>query len=340
MRYRLLGERTGLRVSEVALGTGRLGATSGDKVDSNAAKATIAAFVDAGGNVIDTSSAYLGGKAEEMVGAALSGAARDAVVISSKFGRTPSREPAVASTGSHRKALQAEVEGSLRRLGTDRIDILFAHFDDGVTPIDELVRGFDDLVRAGKVLYVGLSNFPAWRIASAAALAEVRGWMPLAVLQLQYNLLERAIEREHLPLAKARGLGVFAWSPLAGGLLGGRKPLSFDAGGALSSEGSVIKDAQAQQIVDAVVRIAAEIGAEPASVAVAWVVSKGLLPVIGPRSVDQLSDNLRALDVQLSQSQLDQLDKASARPAGYPYELLRGQREQLAIDQAAGGRVS
>ena len=322
------------------MGTGRLGATSGGEVDSNVAKATIAAFVEVGGNLIDTSSAYLGGKAEEMVGAALSGAARDAVVISSKFGRTPKREPTIASSGSHRKALQAEVEGSLRRLGTDRIDILFAHFDDGVTPIDELMRGFDDLVRAGKVLYVGLSNFPAWRIASAAALADARGWTPLAVLQLQYNLLERAIEREHLPLARAHGLGVFAWSPLAGGLLGGRKPLSFDAGGALSSEGSVIKDAQAQQIVDAVVRMAAEIGTEPASVAVAWVASKGLLPVIGPRSVDQLSDNLRALDVQLSQPQLDQLDKASARPVGYPYELLQGQREQLAIDKAASGRVS
>ena len=127
MRYRLLGERTGLRVSEVALGTGRLGATSGGEVDSSVAKATIAAFVDAGGNLIDTSSAYLGGKAEEMVGATLSGAARNAVVISSKFGRTPVREPAVANAGSHRKALQAEAEGSLRRLGTDRIDILFSH---------------------------------------------------------------------------------------------------------------------------------------------------------------------------------------------------------------------
>lgn len=269
MRHHLLGSRTGLRVSEVALGTGRLGSTPSGEVDVATAKATIAAFIEAGGNLIDTSSAYQGGRAEEAIGAALPGAARDAVVISSKFGRTPSREPAVAATGSHRKALQTDVEGSLRRLGTDRIDLLFAHFDDGVTPIEELMRGFDDLVRAGKVLYVGLSNFPAWRAASAAAVADLRGWAPLVVLQLQYNLLERAVDREHLPFAEARGLGLMAWSPLAGGLLAGRKPLSHDAGGQLSSEGSVVKDEQAQRIVDAVTAVAAEVGAEPASVAVA-----------------------------------------------------------------------
>ncbi len=339
MKHLLLGRLTGLRVSEMALGTGRLGSGKDGRMDTQAARATIAAFIDAGGNFIDTSSAYQGGQAEEVISAALAGAARDAIVISSKFGRTPSREPAVAATGSHRKALRTEVEGSLKRLGTDRIDLLFAHFDDGVTPIEELMRGLDDLVRAGKVLYVGLSNFPAWRAASAATVAELRGWTPLAALQLQYNLLERAVDREHRPFAQARGLGLLAWSPLAGGLLTGKKPLSHDAGGKLSSEGSVVKDEQAQRIIDTVTAIAAGMGAEPASVAVAWVAARGFVPVIGPRNAEQLADNLRATEVRLDQEQLRRLDEVSARPAGYPYELLQGQREQLGIDGPNAGHV-
>jgi aryl-alcohol dehydrogenase-like predicted oxidoreductase len=207
---RLLGKCTGLLVSEVALGTGRLGLTVDKEVDSQAGEATIAAFVEAGDNFIDTSSAYLGGRAEEMIGKALTGAARDAVVISSKFGRTSLKCPAVASIGSHRKALQAEVEGSLERLNTDRIDLLFAHFDDGVTPIEEMMHAFENLVRSGKILYVGLSNFATWRIASACAISDSGGWTGRAVLQIQYSLLERTADREHEPLAVARGLGVMA----------------------------------------------------------------------------------------------------------------------------------
>ncbi len=334
----LLGAKTGLHVSSVALGTGRLGSTPGGPLDEAAAKATLAAFFDAGGNFVDTSSAYQGGRAEEIVGSMIRGPRRDEIVVSTKFGRTPFAKPALATVGSHRKAMRAEVEGSLRRLGTDRVDLLFAHFDDGTTPVEEMMRGFDDLVRAGKVLYVGLSNFPAWRIASAATLAELRGWTPLAALQLQYNLLERAIDREHVPLAEGLGLAVMAWSPLAGGLLSGTS-FGERGGDTLSSEGSVVRDERARVIVDAVAAVASEIGIEPAGVAVQWVAARGLFPVIGPRHADQLAKTLRMLDVRLDERRLQHLDAISARPRGYPYDLLAGQRTRLGFDDPTAGRV-
>lgn len=333
MKLRLLGERTGLRVSALALGTGRLGLTSDGGMDSMAAQATISAFLDGGGNFIDTSSAYMNGKAEQAIGQALNGAVRDSVVISSKFTRTPLKKPSAASMGNHRKALQAEVEGSLKRLATDRIDLYFAHFDDGVTPIEELMRGLDDLVRAGKVLYIGLSNFPAWRTATAAAVADVRGWTPLAVLQLQYNLLERAIDREHLPFAQALGLGMMAWSPLAGGLLNG-KPRSNTTGA-----GGFAQDEQARRIMETVIAIATATGNKPADVAVAWLITRGFVPVIGPRTTEQLASNLQASGMQLDQAQMTLLNDVSARSPGYPYDLLCEQQKQCGIDDPRTGRV-
>ena len=213
MDYHLFGARTGLRVSTLALGTGRL--------DLAEAQRIFAAYIDAGGNFLDTSSGYLGGKAEEALGTFLArGTERERLVIASKYGRTPGvPKDRPAAVGNHRKAMQAEVEGSLRRLRTDRIDVYFAHFDDGLTPVDEIMRGFDDLVRAGKILYAGLSNYPAWRCATAATLADARGWAPLAAMQLLYNARDRDVERELLPFARAAGVGVMAYSPLGGGAL-------------------------------------------------------------------------------------------------------------------------
>ncbi len=242
MKHTLLGERTGLRVSPVALGTGRLGRDAEGNADPEEARRVIERFAAEGGNFFDTSSAYHLGAAEEWIGRFLRDVDRDAFVIASKYGRTASATPHATAVGSHRKALVAEVEGSLRRLGTDRIDLYFAHFDDGVTPIEEIMRGFDDLVRAGKIVHVGLSNFSAWRAASAAMLADGRGWSPLVALQLEYNLLQRDSDREHLPFARARGLGVMVYSPLAAGRLG--RPERDQA------------DARERAIVEAVERIA------------------------------------------------------------------------------------
>ena len=170
------------------------------------------------------------------------------------------------------------------------------------------MRGLDDLVRGGKIVYVGLSNFAAWRLASAATLAEVRGWAPLSVLQLQYNLLERDLDREHLPFAEARGLGVMAYSPLAGGRLG--KPAA-----AQESESDL-------RTFQALAEVANEIGCDRSTVAMAWVAAHGLIPVLGPRNVEQLQASLAASSVQLNKEHLAKLDDASARPLGHPYELL------------------
>lgn len=312
MRYRLLGTRTGLRVSELALGTGRLGTVPAGGIDRAAARQTLELYADAGGNFIDTSTAYLSGVAEEMVGELLSDAGRDRFVVSSKYGRTAKAAPARAESGSHRKALAAEIENSLKRLRTDRIDVYFPHFDDGATPIDEIMRGLDDLVRAGKILYIGLSNFPAWRTATAVTLADLRGWAPVTVMQLQYNLLERSIEREHLPLIEAQGLGLMAWSPLAGGRLGGRD-----------------SSTQTDPVMSALNACATELGAAATSVALAWLLQRNAIPVLGPRHPEQLAASLAATSVQLDPTQVARLDAVTDPQLGYPYDLLRQQQSKL-----------
>jgi aryl-alcohol dehydrogenase-like predicted oxidoreductase len=331
MKYCLFGDRTGLRVSSLALGTGRIGLDAERRLNPEAARAVLDAFGKAGGSFIDTSSAYQLGGAEELVGRFLRDAGRDDFVVASKYGRTAFATPAPSSAGNHRKAMRAELEASLRRLGTDRIDFYFAHFDDGLTPIEEIMRGFDDLVRAGKVVFVGLSNFSAWRSASAAMLAELRGWSPLAALQLQYNLLQRDPDREHLPFARARGLGVMAYSPLASGMLG---------------RGTQAPGVQAQPDADrmanvraTVATVAAELGSEPATVAVSWVRAKALVPVIGPRTAEQLEANLRAAELELTPDQLRRLDDAGAQSRGYPYELLDATRERAGIVATRSGAV-
>ena len=336
MKYKLLG-RSGLRVSELALGTGRL---SGKDGDWSEARRVLEDFAAAGGNFIDTSSAYQFGASEELIGSFLADNNRDGFVISSKFGRTAAREPLPASIGNHRKAMRAEVEASLRRLKTDRIDLYFAHFDDGVTPVEEIMRGFDELAREGKIIHAGLSNFPAWRIAAASYTAEMHGWIPVAVLQLQYNLLERAADREHLPLAISRGIGLMAWSPLAGGLLTGKTKFREKQGSPQSSEGMVTKDVQAETIIGTLTEIAAEQNCEPASAAMAWLGAKDILPVIGARTPAQLPGNLAATAIQLTAEQLERLEKVSTRPSGYPYELLAQQRETAGITDKNTGFIA
>ncbi len=321
MEYRLLGARTGLRVSALALGTGRLGVQPGQPDDPAAARAVFRAFAEAGGNFIDTSSAYQFGHAEELLGSFVAETRRDDFVIASKYGRTASAAPSPAAAGNHRKAMRTEVKASLRRLRTDHLDLYLVHFDDGLTPVDEIMRGFDELVRAGKIVYPGLSNFPAWRIASAAMLAELRGWSPLAVLQLQYNLLERDLDREHLPLARARGVGVMAYSPLASGRLS--KPAADDA------------TERDRAVFDTLATVATELGCERSSVALAWTIAHELIPVIGPRTVEQLAANLAAADVRLSAAQLRRLDEASVRPLGNPYELLDQARDASKLGSAS-----
>lgn len=281
---------TGLRVSSLALGTARLGKTPSGVDDAEARRALVR-FAEAGGTLFDSSNAYLGGHAEELLGDFLRDLGRDAFVVCTKYARpTDARSPA-RRVGCHRGAMRDEVESSLRRLRTDRIDLYLAHLDDGVTPMEEIVRGLDDLSREGKIVHAGLSNFPAWRAAAGAAIADARGATPLVALQMQYHLGERSIEREHLPLTRARGMTMMAWSPLGGG--------------------TVLKDAR-------LAAIAANRGCDPATVAVAWVRAKGALPVLGARTAAHLEATLTELS--LASDELAALD--GAFDLGYPYALL------------------
>src|SRR5689334_3502547 len=219
MRYRLLG-KSGLRVSEICLGTMTFGEDWGWGAGAEDARKIYDAFRKAGGNFIDTANVYTNGSSERFVGEFIKGH-REAVVVATKYtNANPGTDPNAA--GNQRKSMVQALEASLKRLGTDYIDLYWMHIWDQITPVEEVMRGFDDLVRQGKILYAGVSDAPAWWISQANTIAELRGWTPFVGLQIEYSLLERTVERELLPMAAALGLGVTAWSPLAGGLLTGK----------------------------------------------------------------------------------------------------------------------
>ena len=324
MKNVLLGRRTGLRVSNMAFGTGMLGSAAGGQPSD--AQDTLRTYAEAGGNFFDTSDAYQFGMSETALGEFLNGR-RDDVVVASKYARRASRDPAVAAKGSHRKAMIQSVEASLKRLKTNHIDLYFTHFDDGVTPIEEVARGFDDLVRAGKIVYGGFSNAPAWRVAKAATIADLRGWAPITMLQVEYSLLERTAERELVPLAAEYGLGIMAYSPLASGLLTG-KYRRGESGRATALKGSAPHEdaGQSAKALDAVLKVAHQLGVTPGQVALAWVMAKGAIPIVGPRTTDQLRENLASADLKLDEEQTRLLDLVSSVPAGYPHELLAKMR--------------
>ena len=329
MRYRIFG-RTGLRVSSLALGTGNFGKGWGYGADTEAARCIYTQYREAGGNFIDTADQYQFGQSESML-ANFIAAEREDLVLATKFSLGDIPDAGLQRTGNSRKAMVQSVEASLRRLNTDRIDLLWVHMPDGVTPMEEIARGFDDLIRSGKVLYAGLSDFPAWRVAAGATLAELRGWAPISAVQLEYSLVERSVERELLPMAAAFDLGVVGWSPLGGGLLTGKYRKGET--GRAQGLGAVIhseSDARKTATLDTVLAIAGETGLPPGQIAIAWVLSRGVLPIIGPRTEQQLTDNLAALDVVLSTAQLERLDAASAIAPGFPHEVVAASAPGLA----------
>src|SRR5215471_8482230 len=219
MNYRLLG-RSGLRVSELSLGTMTFGEEWGWGAPKDDARKIYDAYRDAGGNFIDTANLYTNGASERLVGEFMEGH-REEVVLATKYTNAlPGKDPNAA--GNQRKNMVQAIEASLKRLKTDYIDLYWLHIWDQITPVDEVMRAFDDLVRQGKVLYVGVSDAPAWWIAQANTMAELRGWSKFIGLQIEYSLIERTVERELIPMSKAFKLGLVAWSPLAGGLLSGK----------------------------------------------------------------------------------------------------------------------
>jgi aryl-alcohol dehydrogenase-like predicted oxidoreductase len=322
MRYKIFSERTGLKVSELALGTGMFGQAWGYGATTEEVSRIIAGFADAGGNFIDIADNYQHGVSETLVGEAIA-ANRDDFIIATKFTRGASAKPALTRLGNNRKNMVQSVEASLKRLKTDRIDLYFVHMDDFVTPIEEIARGLDDLARAGKIVYGGLSNFPAWRIATAANTADLRGWTAVvSAIQIEYNLLQRTPERELLPMADGFGLGVMGYSPMAAGILTG-KYRKGERGRATDLKASVqhADDPNNDTAIDAVSVVAQEVGAKPGQVAVAWVKAKGVLPIVGTRTREQLEEHLAAVTVTLSEDQIRRLDAATAIALGYPHEL-------------------
>jgi len=337
MRYKIFGRRTGLRVSELALGAGNFGTRWGHGAEPAEAKKVFDAYVEAGGNFIDTADSYQFGESEELVGDFIA-SDRDYFVLATKYTLGTTATDDISRTGNSRKNMVRSVEGSLKRLKTDRIDLYWAHFADGMTPMEEILRGFDDLVRAGKIHYAGLSNFPAWRISRADLLAELRGWAPIAGIQIEYSLAQRTADRELLPMAEALGLGAALWSPLGGGFLTGKYRVSDE--GRINSRLAVLvhteKTARETAILDSVLAVAHEVGESPTEVAIAWLLHKAvksttsLIPILGPRTLEQLDGTLGALEVKLSSEQIARLDGASAIPLGTPHEQINDSTPRIA----------
>jgi aryl-alcohol dehydrogenase-like predicted oxidoreductase len=323
MNYQLLG-RSGLRVSELCLGTMTFGAKQWGTSEQEAGP-IYQAFRDAGGNFFDTANEiYSDGRSEEILGRLVKGH-RDEAVIASKYSfHVPgSRNPNIA--GNQRKSLKRSVEASLRRLGTDYLDVLWTHCWDGITPVDEVMRALDDLVREGKILYIGASNTPAWVVAKSNTLAELRGWTSFVGLQIEYNLIERAAERELLPMAAALGLSVCAWSPLASGILSGKYGNADDTQGKrLETFQLKPLDERSLAIARGVSAVAEQLGRHPVHVALNWLRAKpGVIPLLGARTLAQLDENLACLDFQLNANHVASLDQLSHVELGYPHDFIK-----------------
>ncbi len=323
MRYRILG-RSGLRVSELALGTMTFGEDWGWGASREESRLIFDAFAEAGGNFIDTAINYTNGTSERFVGEFLA-SDRDHFVLATKF-TLSTRPDDLNFSGNHRKNLRRSVERSLDSLRTDYIDLLWLHMWDYTTPIEEIMRGLDDLVRSGKVLHVGVSDTPAWVIARANTQAELRGWSPFCAVQVPYSLARRDVEREILPVAKAFDMAVTPWGLLGGGVLtgkynrGGDEPKRRDPAG--------IPEAQLK-LAEEVVRVAGEIDRSPAQVAVDWVRQQQerapIVPILGARSVSQLKDNLGCLEFELGPAELERLEAASGFEPGFPHDFLESE---------------
>jgi aryl-alcohol dehydrogenase-like predicted oxidoreductase len=339
MRYKPLGN-TGLLVSEICLGTMTFGRGTGEvwkaigMLDQSAVDLIVARALDAGVNFIDTADVYSEGTSEQFTGRAIvnSGRKRTDVVLATKclgsFGPGPN------DRGASRGHIMDAVQASLKRLGTDYIDLYQIHGIDPLTPTEETLRALEDIVRRGYVRYVGVSNWPAWIVAKALGLAERHGWMRLVSLQAYYTIAGRDLEREIVPLLEAEQIGLLAWSPLAGGLLSGKftREGAGPAGARRTSfDFPPVDRDRAFACVD-VMRAMADIrGVSVARIALAWLLHRPVVTsvIIGAKTIDQLQDNLAAIDVTLSEGELQQLDAVSALPQEYPGWMIERQTEPV-----------
>ena len=331
MNYKLLG-RSGLKVSELCLGTMGFGTENGWGADKDTSFAILDAYANAGGNFLDTANIYKLGTSEKIIGEYISGLDREYFVLATKYtlkdnGTNPN------ASGNNRKNMMRSLEESLKRLKTDFIDMFYLHIWDDITPIDEVMRGMDDLVRQGKVNYIAISDTPAWVVAKGNTLAELMGWSQFVALQIEYSLLARTPERELIPMAKHLGLTITPWAPLAGGALTG-KYLKGDTG-RIKPESKRLND-RAVEITKVVMSIADELGVSASHVALKWTMQQGFscIPIIGATKLSQLEDNLKTLGVILSEDQLKRLDDVSAIELGFPGEFFR---EEAVRNNSFGG---
>lgn len=323
--YVTLG-RSGLRVSPLCLGAMTFGEDWGWGSSVAESEQIIDRYLDLGGNFIDTANAYTKGHSEKIIGDhfARQPGKRDRVVIATKFlSNLYLGDP--NGGGAHRKAIIDQCEHSLRRLGTSYIDLYWMHAWDSITPIEETMRALEDLVRSGKVRYLGFSDTPAWKCAQAQLTASFRGWAPLIALQIEYSLLERTVEGELLPMARELGLGVTPWSPLRSGVLTGkysREDHGKHAAGRGAWATSALND-RTYDLIDELRRIATELDTTVARVAIAWVAARPGVDstIIGARTLAQLDDNVQALEVKLTPSHIEKLDAMTQPKLNFPFDF-------------------
>lgn len=322
MRYKLLGN-SGLRVSELCLGTMTFGEDWGWGASQDESRQIFETFAQAGGNFIDTANAYTNGSSEKILGDLIA-SERERFVVATKYSfpsrmRESSGDP--NGSGNHRKNLIQSLEGSLKRLNTDYVDLFWLHAWDFTTPITEVMRALDDLVRQGKVLYIGISDTPAWIVSQANTLAQCHGWTSFVALQIEYSLIERTPERDLLPMAHAFEMAVTPWSPLAGGVLTGK----YNQHGSekSTSRGREIP-ARSLKIAEVVGQIAEEIGHSPSQVALAWLRARSaaMIPILGASKLSQFKDNLACTEVLLPPEKLERLNLVSQIELGFPHEFL------------------
>lgn len=322
-QFRLLGN-SGLRVSPLCLGTMTFGTDWVIGADKAESRKMFDLYIERGGNFIDTANNYANGTSETFLGEFI-GDKREQLVLATKY--TLNTRPGDPNAGgNHRKNLIQSVEASLKRLRTDYIDLYWLHCWEFRTPIEEVMRALDDLVRAGKILYLGISDTPAWKIAQANTLAKLSGWTPFVALQTEYNLVERTPEKDLLPMAREFDIAIMPWSPLASGLLTGKysknQPAEVDSGRAMMV--AYKQSDRNTTISQAVEKVAQEIGKSPAQIALNWLLQKPgtVIPIIGARTIGQLEDNLGCLDFMLAPEQMAYLDLVSQIDLGFPHTFI------------------
>ncbi|MFN0274370.1 MAG: aldo/keto reductase [Chitinophagales bacterium] len=340
MKYKLLG-KTGLRVSEICLGTMTFGEEWGWGANYEESKKLFYNYLDNGGNFIDTANRYTEGTSEKMLGDFIKESnQRKEIVLATKFSLITDRSVGINQSGNHKKNMIQSVEDSLKRLQTDHIDLYYLHAWDFTTSMEEVLRAMDDLVRQGKILYIGISDTPAWIISRANAIAELKNWTAFVALQIEYSLMQRSVERELIPMAESLEMSVVGWAPIAGGALTGKYLQQETKSNRLSDKSVRLSEAK-QNITREVIEIAKEMHCSPAQVAIKWVLQKGKnnIPIVGARNTAQLVDNLFATNISISETHMQRLDEASKIELGFPHDFLKGEGVQDILFASKGGQL-